>query len=424
MKLFMLPIVAMLVAVYSFGQIRINDPKVVEFRKSFTAIDSLMKSGILTEDVTGMKYFTGYSYKTLYDWDQYFESIVQIYMGWPSDYIKNGVIIFLKNQKENGFIARSVPSNEWHDPEHVKPFLAQIACLAYIAYGEKDWILQEPYFTKLKKYLDYWLVDMDINKNGLSEWMSAPHTGMDNQHERAGFWLDRGCEGVDLNCYLVKECKAFAKLARLAGKENLAREYEKKADERANTIRTLLWDEKDGFFYDRKVDKDKPLSKMVWAHSVMNGMSNGQYKIPVKSVSSFTVLWAEVATPEQAKRIINEHLTNPREFWSSYPITTLAKSEPGYLPVYHITDMGCSWRSTTWIPTNYMVYNGLKNYGYNQIASVVAQRTVELMSKAGNREYYNTETGEGLGLDPFWGWSLLGHFFMLEENLEWNINKP
>jgi hypothetical protein len=54
---------------------------------------------------------------------------------------------------------------------------------------------------------------------------------------------------------------------------------------------------------------------------------------------------------------------------------------------------------------------------------VVAQRTVELMQKAGNREYYNTETGEGLGLDPFWGWSLLGHFFMLEENLDWNINQ-
>ncbi len=411
-----------LISISASGQKLIQDPQLISFRKSLTSLDSLMKKGIMTEDLTQMKYFTGYAYKTLYDWDQYFESIVQIYMGWPSDYIKNGVIIFLKNQKENGFIARSVPSNEWHDPEHVKPFLAQIACLVYTAYDEKDWILQEPYFSKLKKYLDYWLVDMDINKNGLSEWMSAPHTGMDNQHERAGFWLDRGCEGVDLNCYIVKECKAFAKLARLAGKENLAKEYEKKAQERTATIQNLLWDEKDGFYYDRKVDKDKPLSKTVWAHNIMNGMSAGQYKIPVRSVAAFTVLWAEVATPEQAKRMINEYLTNPREFWTPYPIATLSKSEPGYSPVYHVTDMGCSWRSTIWIPTNYMVYNGLKYYGYDQIASVLAQRTKELMDKAGNREYYETETGNGLGLDPFWGWSLLGHFFMLEEDLKWDIN--
>ena len=414
--------ISLLVSVQSFGQNKINDAKLVEYRKAYPELDTLMKKGIMTEDATGMKYFTGYSYKTLYDWDQYFESIVQIYMGWPSDYIKNGVIIFLKNEKDDGFIARSVPSNEWHDNEHVKPFLAQISCLVYDAYGEKDWILQESYFTKLKKYLDYWLVDMDINKNGLSEWMSAPHTGMDNQHERAGWWNDRGCEGVDLNSYLVKECRAFARLAKLAGKDKLAKEYEQKAVDRTNKIQTLLWDDKDGFFYDRKVDKDKPLSKTVWVAAEMNKRSANQYKIPVRSVAAFTTLWAEVATPAQAKRMVNEYLLNPREFWTPYPITTLAKSEPGYTSLFQITDNGCSWRTTTWMPTNYMVYNGLKFYGYNQIATVVAQRTVELLKKSGDREYYNTETGEGLGLDPFWGWSLLGHFFMLEEKLDWNIN--
>ena len=47
---------------------------------------------------------------------------------------------------------------------------------------------------------------MEINKNGLSAWMSSPHTCMDNQHERSGWWLDCGCEGADLNSYLVKEC--------------------------------------------------------------------------------------------------------------------------------------------------------------------------------------------------------------------------
>lgn len=405
-----------------FAEQKVNDPKLVEYRKSLAHVDTLMRNGVMTDDATGRKYFTGYSYKTLYDWDQYFESIVQIYMGWSPEYIKNGVIIFLKNQKESGLIPRSVPSNEWHDPEHVKPFLAQIACLVVDAYGEKDWILQEPYFAKLKKYLDYWLNDMDINKNGLSEWMSAPHTGMDNQHERAGYWLDRGCEGVDLNCYLVRECKAFAKLARLAKDEKLAEQYEQKARDRADKIRTLLWDEQDGFFYDRKVDKDKPLSKSSWVGAQLNVRSAGTYKIPVRSVAAFTTLWAEVATPAQAKRLINEYLLNPREFWTPYPVATLSKSEPGYAPVYHVGDHGCSWRSTTWIPTNYMIYHGLKFYGYHQIASVLAQRTLELMKKAGNREYYNTETGEGLGLNPFWGWSLLGHFFMLEETLDWDLN--
>ena len=105
-----------------------------------------MQRGIFTDPDTGRAYFTGYSYKTLYDWDQYFEAIVQIYMGWPSDLIKNGVTIFLDHQRPSGLISRSVPSNEYHDPEHVKPFLSQIALLVYQNYGELDWITSEPLF--------------------------------------------------------------------------------------------------------------------------------------------------------------------------------------------------------------------------------------------------------------------------------------
>jgi hypothetical protein len=422
MKKTNLVIVILFMATLSYGQLLINNPKIVDYRKNLSGIDTLMKKGIFKDDVSGLKYFTGYSYKTLYDWDQYFESIVQIYMGWPSDYIKNGVIIFLQNEKESGFIARSVPGSEWHDNEHVKPFLAQISYMVYKAYGEKDWILNENYFPKLKKYLDYWLYDMDINKNGLSEWMSAPHTGMDNQHERAGYWLDRSCEGVDLNSYLVREVKAFAKLAQLAGKIKLAKEYEAIAQERAKNIQKYLWDEKSGFFYDQKVDPKKPLAKSIWIGSKMNAMSANRSRIPVKSVAGFTPIWAGVATAAQVKRMIVEHLLNPREFWSPYPIPALAKSEQWYSTIILPADNGCSWRANTWMPTNYMIYHGTKSYGYDIVATTIAQRTNELMKKAGDREYYNSETGEGVGLDPFWGWSLLGHFFNLEESLDVNIN--
>jgi len=414
--------IGLLLSVQSYGQLKVNDPRLVEYRKDYPELDTLMKNGILTEKVSGMKYFTGYSYKTLYDWDQYFEGIVQIYMGWPSDYIKNGVLIFLANQNDSGFIPRSIPALGYQGLEHVKPFLAQISLMVYKAYGEKDWIMEESKFNKLKKYLDYWLYNMDINKNGLSEWMSAPHTGMDNQHERAGYWMDRQCEGVDLNCYLVRECLAFAKLAKLAGKEKLAKEYETIANERTATIQKYLWDEKDGFFYDQKLNPKEPMAKSL-PGSKLNVLTQNKSRIPVKTVGAFAVIWAGVATPEQAKRMITEHLLNPREFWTTYPIPALAKTEQWYSTVPQTGDLGCSWRANTWIPTNYMMYHAAKNYGYGIVASAIAQRTNELMLKAGNREYYNSETGEGLGLNPFWGWSLLGNFFMLEEKLDWDITK-
>jgi hypothetical protein len=210
-----------------------HDATLAKLRAGLTEEEALMRRGIFTDADTGRDYFTGYAYKTLYDWDQYFEAIVQIYMGWPSTYIKNGVTIFLDHQRESGLISRSVPSNDYHDPEHVKPFLAQMAVMVARAYGETDWILNDHTFPRLQRYLDTWLAAMDGNGDGLSEWMSAPHTGMDNQHERAGYWGDRFSEGVDLNSYLVRELRAFAYLAERYEKPALAAAYAEKAEARA-----------------------------------------------------------------------------------------------------------------------------------------------------------------------------------------------
>jgi putative isomerase len=392
----------------------LDDPFLARLRPLLKEEDELMHRGIFADPQTGREYFTGYSYATLYDWDQYFEAIVQIYMGWPSEYIKNGVTIFLDHQQESGLISRSVPSNEFHDPEHVKPFLAQIALLIYKSYGELDWIADDHYFMRLQNYIDYWQLKMDSNGSGLSEWMSSPHTGMDNQHERAGYWLDQFCEGVDLNSYLVREMRAFANLAELTGRSSLAEAYRGKADTLAERMRSQMWDADEGFFFDRNARVDQPLMSRHagWA-SVLNGSQDG--RIRVKSVSSFAALWAGVATPEQARRMVYEHLFNPREFWTPYPIATLAKSERWYSRDWLPADLGCNWRAHTWIPTNYMIYHGLRDYGYPQLASIVAHYTHQLVQKSGNREYYDAETGEGNGLDPFWGWSLLGHFMPYEE---------
>jgi hypothetical protein len=423
MKISIVFIAGLLACHYLYPQVLAGDPELENYRKGLAGIDSLMLEGRLTEDVSGLKYYSGNEYGILHDWDQYFEAILQIYMGWPSDYIRNGVIIFLRNQQENGFIPRSVPGNKWHDQEHAKPFLAQTALLVCRAYGEMDWITSRENFTKLQKYIDFWLNEMDENNNGLSEWMSAPHSGMENQHERAGFWQDRNCEGVDLNSYLVRETLAFASLAELSGKQKLANRYRVISEQRKSRIRELLWDEEDGFYYDRKKDRNQPIAKSLWEGALLNIRSLGQWKIHVRSVAAFTAMWAGVATESQANAMVTRYLTNPREFWSPYPVSALSKSEIGYSTRVLPGDTGGSWRANTWIPANYMIYHGLKFYGYEAIASSLARRTVELIDRAGNREYYNTETGEGAGPDPCRGSSLLGHFFMLEENLDWDINE-
>ena len=124
-----------------------------QLNSDYRRINKMMcDKGVYTEEVTGKQYFTGYEYKTLYDWDQYFESIVQLYLGWNTTLIKNGVTIF-DNQQDNGFIWRSVPRCPGgQGDEHVKPFLAQIAMLVYKHEKNLDWIGHN-YYERLKNIL-------------------------------------------------------------------------------------------------------------------------------------------------------------------------------------------------------------------------------------------------------------------------------
>lgn len=377
-----------------------SDPILKRLRKRLSTERRLMRKGIHVEPDTGKAYYSGYAYKTLYDWDQYFEAIVQLYMGWGSEYICNGVTIFLDHQKRSGKIERSVPGGGFHAPEHVKPFLAQTALMVARFYGETDWILNRKYYPRLKKYLHYWMTAMDSTGNGLAEWMSAPHTGMDNHHERAGHWKDRICKGVDLNCYIYRELLALASLADRYDEPKDAAECRKKAAKLKATIQKRMWDQTDGFYYDIHVKTGR--------------------KMRVRAISGFAPMWAGIATPEQAKRLVVDHVFDPNGFWTPYPAPALARSEPGYSQKPFETDVlgaenTCSWRANTWMPTNYMLYRSLKRYGYGQLASLLAEKTLALLAKAGNREWYDAENGEGRGLGPFWGWSILGHFLPFEE---------
>ena len=65
-------------------------------------------------------------------------------------------------------------------------------------------------------------------------------------------------------------------------------------------------------------------------------------------------------------------LFNPREFWTPYPVTALARSERWYSRDHHPDDMGRGWRAHTCIPTTYMAYRGLRAYGYRELATLVA----------------------------------------------------
>lgn len=337
---------------------------------------------------------TGYSYGEFYDWDLYFENLFLTYYG-ISDYNRNGVEMFLDQQLECGFVSRTMAVS-WSKPRHhFKPFLAQIALLGSRQTGDYRWLLGK-YYERLKKYLDYWFWFCDFDKNGLCVWDGSDHSGMDNQTRRCGLDGVMTVEGVDLNSYLVRELRAMAEIATETDRPDEAEDFRNQAEKLSCSINNIFWDEVDGFYYDR----DERRNELV----------------KIKSIAGLIPLWSGIVPEDRARRLVEEHILNPKEFWLPYPLATWAKSEPDY---YQERRSGeCSWMGATWIPTNYMVFHGLLKYGYKDAARELADKTFRMvLQESATREYYNGETGSGQGLNPFWGWSTLAYIMPVEYQL-------
>jgi len=107
------------------------------------------------------------------------------------------------------------------------------------------------------------------------------------------------------------------------------------------------------------------------------------------------------------RRLVDEHLLDPRQFWLPVPPPSVSASEPSFSR----DDRGILmpkryWRGPTWINAAYLVWLGLVRLGYAPHAAELARRLAATVRAAGLREYYDPYTGAGLGAVDF-GWSSL-----------------
>lgn len=355
--------------------------------------------GILYNSEIQNLLLTGYDYVQFYDWDLYFENLFQVYNG-EVRFCFSNLSAFFACQEDNGFIKRSFGTYEYGSDHMFKPFVAQTVYLGMKNYRNINFLTK--YYDNIVRYEYAWYELFDKDNNLLCVWNNADHSGMDNQTSRVLEGLVD--EGVDLNCYLYREFVALSELAKMLGKPIDARKFSQRADDIKVAINKYLWDEESGFYYDRNE-------------------KTGQLNM-VKGISGFIPLFSEIASRKQAKRLVYEHLLCEDEFWSKYPVCTLAMNEPNFNSEGSQPPSGyCNWNGTTWIPINYMIFHGLMKYGYMKVAKDVAYKTFELVcmkNKPYLREYYSSQTGEGYGRNPFYGWSSLAYIMPLEYEFKYS----
>jgi glycogen debranching enzyme len=111
---------------------------------------------------------------------------------------------------------------------------------------------------------------------------------------------------------------------------------------------------------------------------------------------------ADIPSTQQASRLV-EHLMNVSEYNLGFGIPSVAASDPSYYsrqPSYFASPDPSYWRGPIWAPTTYLVYKGLLDYGYQDIAiNTVAQQWLNTIKNnyVNNSvvfaEYYNSYDG-------------------------------
>lgn len=296
-----------------------------------------------------------------------------------------------------------------------KPCLAQHALFISRSYGDADWIRDK--YPMLERLCE-WYERESKHESGLYFWLDDFAIGVDN--DPATFYRpEKSSASIYLNCLMYKELEALAILADMLGFDDKKELYSKRAEALRDAIREHAWDERDGIYYSVDVGL-LPINKEIVLHSGCPRHWSTLIQ-RIESWSCFMPLWAGIATPEQAERMVREHYLDEKTFFAPYGVRTLSKMEKMYA-VIKSGNPSC-WLGPIWGISNYMVFDGLRKYGFIDEARSLAEKTITLFGRdietTGElHEYYDPESGEGVNNPGFQNWNLLSlnMFHWLKEN--------
>jgi hypothetical protein len=273
-----------------------------------------------------------------------------------------------------------VPNVEWSLEGETPPLFAWAAWQIYEAEGDR--VFLEELFPRLEKH--YAFVRKAYDRDG-DNLHTGGFMGMDNI-PRPG---PPDEEETDLSGWVAFFARDMARIADEIGESDRANFYRAEYEQIVSQINAQLWDEATGFYYDR----------------------NAKGFLLEKSYAGFIPFIAGAPDTGQTARIV-EHLTSPEEFWTPYGIRSLSADSTLYEPGYSESGWkNSNWRGPIWLPINYLLVRRLEET-HPALADQLRQAliaNVETQWKATGRfwEYYDAETGRGLGADHQTGWTAL-----------------
>lgn len=156
---------------------------------------------------------------------------------------------------------------------------------------------------------------------------------------------------VDLNCLLYSAERLISKLFALKGDKNKSQKFSDLAKSRAGLINQIFWDEKEKFYFDYN--------------------RNDKKRTNVYSLAACYPLYFNIAEKEMAVFVKEK-------------IESDFLRDGGVLTTLNFT--GQQWDAPNgWAPLQWITIKGLRNYGFNELASKIKMRWLTLNQKVFER---------------------------------------
>ncbi len=350
----------------------------------------------------------------LFDWDTFFAATLAS-IG-DRDLAYANAIEILREETPAGFVPNFARPG-WKSFDRSEPPVGAITVIGLYRQFHDRWLLEDT-FAPLLSWNRWWAAHRDMQ--GYLAWGSDGDTeptniGDGSSGTRQGAIYESGLDNspmydgavynpqthllevgdVGLMSLYIADCDALAETADVLNKTAEARELRDRAARYRAKLATM-WDEETGMFLNRDLH---------------TGLAGARL-----SPTNFYPLLAGVATPEQAKHMIDKHLLNPKEFWGQWILSSIAMDDAAFGDQNY-------WRGRIWGPMNYLVYLGLMKYDDSDTRRAFAQKSYELFLKEWKEnghvhENYNAILGTGDDVknsDRFYHWgALLGYVEYLE----------
>ncbi len=350
-------------------------------------------------------------FQELFYWDTYFTNKGLLIMG-MTDLVKGNVDNMLYLVERYGFMPNG--SRTFFLNRSQPPYLSIMVKDLFEVTGDKQWLAKA--YETLKKEYDFWQTKR-IFENGLNGYTNYETDILDDDFapqflRRTGYKV----EGEMTDEIKEEISQAFSSVcesgwdcnSRVLGDGHRYNSIDLNSllyalEENMEYFAAILSDSEQDIWAERKNSRKKKM-QLLWNEEqgvfIDYNIETGEYA-GYKSAACFYPLYFKIATKEQAEKTVK--LLEKLEL--KYGVSS---GEPE--PLWH-----CQWDyPNVWAPMQYVVYNGLVNYGYNEAARRIAQKYIALIEKGfdetGNLwEKYDGNIGEVTGFEydapPMMGWT-------------------